>query len=96
MFPPLNTSGCLSICVWLMGLCNVRRGQRRKIFASFITERNPESIWLFFRVPLASGPDDSERSVLLCDFASASHTWSEASKYLVWMPQPSASNRSRL
>jgi DUF1680 family protein len=44
----------------------------------------PEHIWQLFRVPLADG----KTSLPMCDFASAGKTWSEASQYRVWIPQP--------
>ena len=47
----------------------------------------PENIWQVFAVPLAkdAGPDD--HSLLMCDVASAGNTWTEASRYRVWLPK---------
>jgi len=49
-----------------------------------VTEGKPEHIWLLYRVPVAG---DAQASVPMCDFSSAGKTWSDASRYRVWMPQ---------
>lgn len=49
-----------------------------------VTGAKPEHIWMLFRVPVAG---DGQATVPMCDFASAGKTWSEASRYRVWIPQ---------
>lgn len=49
-----------------------------------VTDGKPEHIWMLYRVPVA-GADQS--FVPMCDFASAGKTWSEDSRYRVWIPQ---------
>lgn len=52
----------------------------------------PGNIWMVFTAPMILGTDlegayRNPRQVKLCDFASAGNTWSEESRYRVWLPK---------
>lgn len=49
-----------------------------------VTDGKPEHIWMLYRVPVAG---EGRSFVPMCDFASAGKTWSEVSRYRVWIPQ---------
>jgi uncharacterized protein len=51
----------------------------------------PYGIWMAFTAPLILGTDlegesRNPKQVNFCDFASAGNTWSEDSRYKVWIP----------
>jgi hypothetical protein len=50
----------------------------------------PEHVWMAFTMPALIGPySDRERdqkSIHLCDFASAGNTWNESHRYRTWFP----------
>ena len=55
-------------------------------------EKKPEHIWMSFTAPLVLGTDlegdyQTPRQVHFCDFASAGNTWTNDSRYRVWIPQ---------
>ena len=55
-------------------------------------EKKPEHIWMSFTAPLVLGTDlegeyQLPRQVHFCDFASAGNTWTNDSRYRVWIPQ---------
>jgi DUF1680 family protein len=45
-----------------------------------------KNIWQVFQVPLGKEPGAAESSLWMCDVASAGNTWTEASKFRVWLP----------
>jgi uncharacterized protein len=54
--------------------------------------QKPVHVWMAFTAPLALGTDlegefREPRQIHFCDFASAGNTWSEDSRYKVWIPQ---------
>ncbi len=54
--------------------------------------KKPSGVWMAFTAPLVLGTDlegetRNPRQVSFCDFASAGNTWSEDSRYRVWIPQ---------
>jgi hypothetical protein len=51
---------------------------------------NPDNIWMSFSAPLLPGTDlegIKQGQVRFCDFASAGNTWTEDSRYKVWIPR---------
>lgn len=55
-------------------------------------KEKPDHVWMAFRADLVLGTDlegefRQPRPVSFCDFASAGNTWSEDSRYRVWIPQ---------
>jgi DUF1680 family protein len=56
------------------------------------TMDKPDNIWMSFTAPLVLGTDlegefRNPRQVHFCDFGSAGNTWSEDSRYRVWIKQ---------
>ena len=56
------------------------------------SDNKPENIWMSFTAPLILGTDlegefSKPRQIHFCDFASAGNTWSNDSRYRVWIPQ---------
>ncbi len=56
------------------------------------SDNKPENIWMSFTAPLILGTDlegeySKPRQIHFCDFASAGNTWSNDSRYKVWIPQ---------
>ena len=56
------------------------------------SDNKPENIWMSFTAPLILGTDlegeySKPRQIYFCDFASAGNTWSNDSRYKVWIPQ---------
>jgi DUF1680 family protein len=56
------------------------------------TALKPANIWMSFTAPLVLGTDlegdfRNPKQVSFCDFASAGNTWSEDSRYKVWIPK---------
>ncbi len=56
------------------------------------SQNKPAHIWMSFTAPLVLGTDlegefSKPRQINFCDFASAGNTWSEDSRYIVWIPQ---------
>jgi hypothetical protein len=56
------------------------------------SELKPDNIWMSFTAPLVLGTNlegefRNPKQVHFCDFASAGNTWSEDSRYRVWIPQ---------
>jgi hypothetical protein len=54
--------------------------------------KKPENIWMSFTGPLVLGTDmegiyGTPLQINFCDFASAGNTWSEDSRFKVWIPQ---------
>lgn len=54
--------------------------------------KKPANVWMSFTAPLVLGTDlegdfRNPKQVNFCDFASAGNTWSEDSRYRVWIPQ---------
>ncbi len=49
-----------------------------------VADAKPDHLWMLFRVPIAG---EGQATIPMCDFASAGKTWSEASRYRVWIPQ---------
>jgi hypothetical protein len=54
--------------------------------------KKPENIWMSFTAPLVLGTDmegiyGTPLQINFCDFASAGNTWSEDSRFKVWIPQ---------
>ncbi len=53
-----------------------------------MTEGAPEGAWMAFRATLDGGPAAEEQARLsLMDYSSAGNTWSDASRFRVWMPR---------
>jgi DUF1680 family protein len=56
------------------------------------SEAKPANIWMSFTAPLVLGTDlegefKNPKQINFCDFASARNTWSEDSRYIVWIPK---------
>jgi uncharacterized protein len=56
------------------------------------TEKKTDNIWMSFTTPMVLGTDlegesKNPKQVNLCDFSSAGNTWSENSRYRVWIRQ---------
>lgn len=56
------------------------------------SDAKPPEVWMSFTAPLVLGTDlegefKNPKQVSFCDFASAGNTWSEDSRYLVWIPK---------
>jgi hypothetical protein len=51
-----------------------------------VAER-PDGVWMAFRAPFERGLHDAAGELVLTDYASAGNTWSEASRFRVWLPQ---------
>jgi DUF1680 family protein len=54
--------------------------------------KKPENVWMSFTAPLVLGTDmegmyGTPLQINFCDFASAGNTWSEDSRFKVWIPQ---------
>jgi hypothetical protein len=52
----------------------------------------PDNIWMAFEVSFVVRPwhffDNHEKTLIMCDYASAGNQWSDKNSYRVWMPQP--------
>ena len=65
---------------------------KNKLVELLPSDKKPEHIWMAFTAPLVLGTDlegegRNPKQIHFCDFASAGNTWSNDSRYRVWIRQ---------